>query len=312
MTDEDIERLAEERHWVEVLEAVGTRDDAVARRFRLWARLETGRFTAAHVDDLRALLAGPIASEDRWSLWRLRAAHGRSLERLVAPVHAELVEAAWREQAPLFLENFLSPPLLGVMRALPEAWRGRRLQLGGAPAQVDPTRQRVLWSWLVDTLCDLEQVALSEVEREQCSHLLDAGGAALGLPRLAHWLTEHSRDTAPWEYLGLVLAAQSRATAERCVDALDALLLREDVLAHVPTDVDVPALAARLQRVVFRKTPLRALELALVELDDQRMGLVRRESPIAEYTWHEGALDDVLATVPDRRFEETVRAVMRK
>lgn len=310
MTEDELSNLARQRDWRAVLAAVDLPPDSLSKRFRLWARLATGQFTEADAGDLRALLTGPIAPKDWWSLWRLRSVHGRTLEALVPTLHAQLVEAAWREGAPAFHESFLSAPLLGVLSSLPRAWGPWRVQLGGSPAQVDPERRIEVMRWLVDALCDLEDLGLSDVDQHRTALELVEGKRPALLPELAASLEHTARETAPWEHLGRVLATHPRTTADAWVTALDAMLLHEDVLAHLPSAVDAASLAGRIRRVVFRKTPLRALECALVELEGQRLGLLRRESPIAEYTWHEGPLDEVLATVSDRRFEEAVSAVL--
>lgn len=310
MTDEELEGLAREGNWHDVLVAVGTREDLFACRLRLWGLVCTKRFTAEHASDLQALLTGSIADDDRFSLWQLRSAHGRVLEKHVPSLHAQLVEAAWREHSPIFLERFLSVPLWGVINELGTP-RIRHLQLGGAPAQVDAARQHVVFRWLVAQVGKLEKQSLDAASQEACARAIDERRSPKQLPGLAEYLSQHSSDLAPWRYLGQLLARQAPEVAEASLLDLDALLLREDVLAHVPAGVSA-SLASRLVRVVFRKTPLRAVELALVELQQGRFGLVRRESPIAEYTWHEGSIDDVTATVPDRRFEEAVRVLIHK
>lgn len=311
MTNEEIENLARAGKWRDVLGAVGVRDDLFARRLRLWGMVCTKQFTAEHVGDLQALLTGPIADDVRFSLWRLRSTHGRVLETHVPSLHAELVEAAWREHSLGFLESFLSVPLWGVVQELPTR-RTRRLQLGGAPAQVDAARQRIVFRWLVAKVCELEHQPLDEAGQAACASALDDRRSPKLLPGLAEYLSHSSSDLAPWRYLGQLLSRQSPDVAEQCLGALDDLLLREDVLAHVPAEVSSASLPSRLVRVVLRKTPLRAVELALAELQQGRFGLLRRESPIAEFTWHEGSIDDIVATVPDRRFDEAVRALVNK
>ncbi len=118
--------------------------------------------------------------------------------------------------------------------------------------------------------------------------IVDALRAADVLGLFAGWLAEHSP------------AAGTALMAE-----LDQLLMVEEVRSRMPSDA--AARRESVKRVIFRRSPRRALDVAMVELvEPGQFGTVARHQVPAATP---GTLDEAFAGVPTEHFEDAVKAI---
>jgi len=294
--------------WASVIALMHAYDAPQARLASAWAQVELGQITEG-VEQIRQLfraVEGPFEIDRAmpWSLWGLRRRFGPSA--LIAwGLHEALMQKLWLELVDLpaaspFASEWVEPSLLAFMTQLPPAVRPPLpWQLGGSMPQLsDDTWERV-YAWV------------------------RAQAEAIGLPpKTVFWSLENAMRSSTSAKFRVELFAQfghelsligSENRLRRLARDLDAMLVTEDVRQRVPEPV-----RARLKSVLFRATPKRVVDAAIVELVEQGQfgALVRHIVPgkaegktTAELTWVEGSREEVVAVMPSTLFEAAVRAV---
>lgn len=294
--------------WASLVALVRAYDEPQARFATAWAELELGHVTEG-VEQIRELfraVAGPLEIDRAmpWSLWELRRRFGPSA--LIAwGLHEVLMQKLWLELTDLpttsaFAAEWVEPSLLAFMTQLPAPVRpALPWQLGGSmPLLSDETWVKV-YDWV------------------------RAQAKAVGLPpKTFFWSLENAMRTSTSAKFRVELFAQfghelslvgSESRLRRLAGELDEMLVTEDVRQRVPE-----AVRPRLKSVLFRATPKRVVDGAIVELIEpgQFGALVRHIVPgtvegkmTAELAWVEGSRDEAVAAMPATLFEAAVRAV---
>lgn len=115
--------------------------------------------------------------------------------------------------------------------------------------------------------------------------------------------------------LGRLVCATLPVERQRLIAReVDAMLLVLDFRDRLP--LAAAHRAPALRRVVFRATPRRTLEAAVVALEGDGFGVLSRYESANDagrlkpgFVWTEGSLEEALAAVPDTHFAEAVHVV---
>lgn len=297
-----------QKDWVMLASLTRAFDEPQARFANAWAQLELGQIDAglAQIRELFQEVAGPIEMEPSapWSLWAFRARFTASklgewgiLDALMLKLWATLLELPVH-QSNRFAEEWVDKSLLAVMTALPpDARAPMPWQLGGAAAALDGPAWGRVEDWL----------------RAKAK----AFGAG-GVKRAPAALTEHQALHRPAMFGGLMTAmVASRDATVKSLSAIarefDAVLMLEDLRARVPQEV-----RERVERVIFRATPKRVVEAAIVELQRPfAFGSLVRHVVAADaegktataMAWVEGTEGEVTAAMPAVHFTAAIAAL---
>lgn len=285
------------KDWVTLSALLRAFDDPQARFAAGWALLEQGQTTEGieKIQQLFRAVAGPIEVDQAmpWSLWALRQRFGPT-QLLEWGLHDALMHKLWLSLTDLpvadsntFAREWVEPSLLAFMTQLPPAVRPPLpWQLGGSMPMLDaPSWSKVL-TWL----------------RTQTK--------ALGVSR-AWPETASPKVFGEFGFEMSLLGSESRL--RRLARELDAMLVLEDVRQRVPEEV-----RPQVTSVIFRATPKRVVDAAIVELDDGSHGaLVRHVVPAAktpgktttEFAWVQGSEEEVMAAMPAALFEAALKSL---
>lgn len=323
------------------------------RRFlSAWAAIALGE--PPPLDALRELIAdddGAWVLHLTAGLWPFRKQVG--VDRLLEwQLHSPLIERLWRAAAPQllgdryrglrsdfhggFLADWLSPELTALVTnmaiVLPTPWH-----LGSARPMVEAVSERKLLRW---ARRQAEALPLDEADR-QGQRWLDEGidfepNFAPEQHVLSDDTDEHGSPlfenaTRPFhvfealagrkpliEVLGclgraVALTLSPEARLELARD-LERRLLIEDVRARLPPDAH--SRSKSITEVLFRATPRRAVDAAVVRLKGGTFGTLARHPGVGPggvqmLTFTEGNVDEALAAVPELHFAEAVVALKR-
>lgn len=304
------------RRWEAVLSRCSARRGSLSRLFHAWASFELGR--PVDVESLSVAIASSEgwALHGSWGLWPFRKRVG--VDQLQAWGLLEpLLAACWSafganvDGSSTFATEWVSPELLAFCRGLDTPFiETVPWQLGSAGAVLDRRGERAVRSWAVT---QLQQAGLSPDARDALA-VLDAPDE---LGRFTHTgevafnaiSSLARREALPLALLplGQTLRAQPEDAQRRLARELDQLLLTLDLEARLREQKRKVTVA----RVLFRKTPRRALDVVVARLTDGRFGTLARylERGLPGEVWTEGTLDEALAAVPEQHFAAAVQAL---
>ncbi len=293
-----------QKDWAMLASLTRAFDEPQARFVNAWAQLELGNIELGlnRIRELFQAVAGPITMEPSapWSLWAFRSRFTATKLSEWGIVDAVMLKL-WATLAQLpvhpserFAHEWVDESLLAVMTALPpDARPPMPWQLGGAPASLDDPAWAMVEEWV------------------------RAKANAFGAVRLAPVTGLHAlHRPARFGALVTAMVASPEATLKALMgiaSEFDALLMLEDLRARVPAEVK-----GRVERVVFRATPKRVVEAAIVELQNPAAfgALVRHVIPAAAggktataLTWIEGTEDAVTAAMPAEHFTAAIAAL---
>ncbi len=293
-----------QKDWVMLVLLTRAFDEPQARFVNAWAQLEQGNteLGLTRIRELFQAVAGPIAMEPSapWSVWAFRSRFTATklhewgiLDAVMLKLWATLAQLP-AHPSNRFAHEWVDESLLAVMTALPaDARPPLPWQLGGAPAALDDAAWARVEEWVRAKAKTFGAVRLAPVTRLHAHHRPAMLGA-----------------------LVTAMVASPEATLKalmRIASEFDALLMLEDLRARAPAEVK-----ERIERVLFRATPKRVVEAAIVELQNPAAfgALVRHMIPAAgggktatALTWIEGTEDEVTAAMPAEHFTAAIAAL---